>query len=599
MSLARLTRNVARFEGALVLLFGLGVQLVADRKILVGKYVFQSDVRLVEFWMRRFRDADLFRDPLTEAMLDSGYVPPGFRALYWMASRFVDPIQFSELLPLILAPITAWLVFRIVRLHTAWWPAAWLGAILFLLPIDIHRFSGGHQRAFAHLIVLLTVYLLLRRRVVWAALVPPVGVLLYPAAAVVALGILAVSALDPGRARWIDVRRAGIAAGSAVAFALAGLLPGRLSGQWPELITREVAHRYPDFGPNGRPRFFVPSTLEYLSKNLSGFNLHWSGSILVCAVIVLLLVRPRNVRLLRREVWAMPLVGLVLFGLAHALLFRLYIPHRYTYPLLPFSAIAIAVAWKPTWQSLIERRRRPWLVAVVGAAATLAVGVAALIVFPLGLRLSPEDAASLLREKAWYVAGALAVGLVLAALAYRRSARWVAVAAVAAALLVGQVAAAGSDYNPGIQCRSVGLLRYLETLPKDTIIAGNPVRLDCVPVVSQRAVVMNAKLFQVWEVGYWVIGRERMFDSIRAYYGESLDDVLGLRERYGADYLVVEDKLVLGGWGGFAPFTSVVKQMRRTVDDPVVHRLPADCTTWTGKRYRVYDLACIEERARS
>jgi hypothetical protein len=110
---------------------------------------------------------------------------------------------------------------------------------------------------------------------------------------------------------------------------------------------------------------------------------------------------------------------------------------------------------------------------------------------------------------------------------------------------------------------------------------------------------MNAKLFQVWEVGYWVIGRERMFDSIRAYYGESLDDVLGLRERYGADYLVVEDKLVLGGWGGFAPFTSVVKQMRRTVDDPVVHRLPADCTTWTGKRYRVYDLACIEERARS
>lgn len=599
MSLARLTRNVARFEGALVLLFGLGVQLVADRQILVGKYVFQSDVRLVEFWMRRFRDADLFRDPLTEAMLDSGYVPPGFRALYWMASRFVDPVQFSELLPLVLAPITAWLVFRIVRLHTAWWPAAWLGAILFLLPIDIHRFSGGHQRAFAHLIVLLTVYLLLRRRVVWAALVPPVGVLLYPAAAVVALGILVVSALDPARARWIDVRRAAVAAGSAAAFALAGLLPGRLSGQWPELITREAAHRYPDFGPDGRPRFFVPSTLEYLSKNLSGFNLHWSGSILICAVIVLLLVRPRNVRLLRREVWAMPLVGLVLFGLAHALLFRLYIPHRYTYPLLPFSAIAIAVAWKPTWQSLIERRRRPWLLAVVGAAATLVVGVAALIVFPLGLRLSPEDAASLLREKVWYVAGALAVGLVLAALAYRRSARWVAVAAVAAALLVGQVAAAGSDYNPGIRCRSVGLLRYLGTLPKDAIIAGNPVRLDCVPVVSQRAVVMNAKLFQVWEVGYWAIGRERMFDSIRAYYGESLDDVLALRERYGADYLVVEDTLVLGGWGGFAPFTSVVKQMRRTVDDPVVHRLPADCTTWTGKRYRVYDLACIEERARS
>ena len=587
-------RHGPRLEDALVLLAAFVFQFVADRAILLGGYTYQSDARLVEFWMPRFQDPDLFQDPLTNAMLDAGYLPVGFLALYWAASQVLDPIRFAEVLPLVLAPLSAWLVFRIVRFHVDWRPAAWLGATLFMLPIDIQRFSGGHQRAFAHLIVLLAVYLLFRGRPGWAAVVPPLGALVYPAAAVIALGVLLVSAVDPKRRRWIDERRALIAGASAGAFALAVILPGQLTGRWPELVTRAEALRYPDFGSSGRPRFFVPSTLEYLSKNLSGINLQWSGSILVCAVIVLLIVRPRNALLLRREVWAMPLVGLVLFGLAHAVLFRLYVPHRYTNPLLPFSAIFIAVAWKPTWESLTEHRRRPWLLAVAGAVVALVVGVAALVVFLLGRRLSPADASSLLREKVWYVVGALVVGLVLAAIARRRAAVWVAVSTVAAALLVGQVAAAAGDEYPATKCRNIPLLTYLGTLPKDAIVAGNPVRLDCVPLVSRRGVVMNAKLFQVWERGYWLEGRERMFDSIQAYYGNSVEDLLELRRRYGADYLVVEERLRRSGWGQFAPFTPVVRRLLNTVSDPAVHRLPEECSTWTGGSLRVYDLACVE-----
>ena len=130
--------------------------------------------------MRRFQDGALFQDDLTNALLETGYIPHGFRALYWLVSNAIDPVQAAELMPLVLVPLSTWLLFRIVRVHTDWRPAAWLGAILFLLPLDILRFSGGHQRAFFHPIVLLTVYLLLRRRVALAALVPPLGVLFYP-----------------------------------------------------------------------------------------------------------------------------------------------------------------------------------------------------------------------------------------------------------------------------------------------------------------------------------------------------------------------------------------------------------------------------------
>ena len=37
------------------------------------------------------------------------------------------------------------------------------------------------------------------------------------------------------------------------------------------------------------------------------------------------------------------------------MLFRLYLPHRYTYPLIPFFAIAAAVLLRPTWDVLAAR----------------------------------------------------------------------------------------------------------------------------------------------------------------------------------------------------------------------------------------------------
>ena len=51
----------------------------------------------------------------------------------------------------------------------------------------------------------------------------------------------------------------------------------------------------------------------------------------------------------------MPIAALGLFGAAQAVLFRLYLPHRYTYALLPFFCIAIGVAVRPTFETLARR----------------------------------------------------------------------------------------------------------------------------------------------------------------------------------------------------------------------------------------------------
>ena len=118
-------------------------------------------------------------------------------------------------------------------------------------------------------------------------------------------------------------------------------------------------------------------------------------------------------------------------------------------------------------------------------------------------------------------------------------------------------------------------------------------------IASERAVVINKKLFQVWEKNYWRLGRERTFDAIRAMYGADVGDILALRDRYGADYLVVEDRQRLRGWGGYAPFTRDVRRLLRTVETPAVRQLPEECVTWSSERFRVFDLACVEQRAES
>jgi hypothetical protein len=569
--------------------------LYVEWRIVSDPLVFQTDAQIHEFWMRRFQDDGLFHDPLTTALLGTGYQPDGFHFIYWLASHVVDPVLFGELLPLVLQPLAVWLVFRIVREQASWRPAAWIGGALFLVAWDIHRFSGGHPRAFAQPIVLLTVFLLLRRRNAAAALIPPLGALLYPPASVVALAVLLLAALDRGRRLFLNRTRAAWAAAGAVSFAAVTLVTQGLSGS-QDLITADEAHRFAEFGPNGQMHFFADSTLDYLKQNYSGFLLKSAGSLLAVSAVLLLLLRPRNAALVRWEVWCMPIAALGLFGAAHAVLFRLYLPHRYTYSLLPFFCIVVAVVLRPTLEAWMQRTR-----VLLAAAAVLPIAFAfvALSVFPLGPQRSLSGFGSWLVEAGEYLAAGLAVGLLAAVVLARKvRERPMAGAAAASALVVGSLLVAETTFAGGgrnsadTTCRNPGLYGYLRTLPEDTIVAANPRDVNCIPIAARRAVVISRKLYQPWERRYFRIIRQRMFDAVAAFYGPSVDDIVALRTRYGADYLLV-DAVRERPWPGMAPFTGEVRHLIRTVRLPAVQQLPSVCRTWQSPKFEIYSLACI------
>jgi hypothetical protein len=592
-------------EGAALVGTAVLVTVYAERAILFTPHVYQSDALLLEYWTRRFQDPQLFTDPLTHALIHTAYVPFGIEGLYLLASYVMDPIRFGAWAAVVVAPFSAWLVFRIIRQDTEWRPAAWLGASLFLLPWGMERFSGTHARAFAQPIVLLTLYLLLRGRIRWAAVVPVAGALLYPPAAIIAAAVLAGAALGRhGRRPSIDGRLAKAAAVS-VAAVLAMLLAPRLAGlPASRLISASAARHYPEFGPHGQLSFFRKSVWQMLKGRYSGFDLKAPGGILLIAAIAVVAIRPSNVRLLRKEVWVTAAASLLLFGLSYAVLFRLYLPNRYTHPLIPVMCIMLGVCWQPTW-SMLDRRLPAWslpLVAVALPAAIAGVGVMYLI---LGPQLSPSAARALLGSAAGPLILSAVAGVVLCAVAVLATRRGLArgrlvallCAIFSGAVLVGAVAGVGGGRDT-ILCGQPRLQAFLRSLPKDAIIAGDPVKLDCVPIEAERAVVISRKLYQPVDANYIKVIRPRMFDMLRAYYGASRQAIVHLRSRYGADYLVVQRSLLttsvaLPAYAEMAPFKKLIDSVLTRSPTRAALGLPATCAVWKHRDLTVYDLRCV------
>ena len=403
-------------EDAAVVLSCALATLYLEWSIIFQRGVFQTDALIHEFWMRRFQDGGLFHDPLTTVLVRSGYSARRSGAVLrlQLPGGSGSPGAVGAV---VVAPLAAWLVFRIVREHTDWRPAGWLGAALFLLPWNVQRFNGMHARAFGEPVVLLTLYLLLRRRMGWAALIPPAAVMLYPPAATVSLIMVLVAA---GRSLLRDrrspARRVAVAAGSSAATAIAAIAPALANVQHSDLITESAARHYVEFSGRGQMQFFSGSFLGMMKGPYSGFNLDTSGCVLLVGFLTVLLV-PGNLRRVRAEVWVLAASCLCMFAASYQVLFRLYLPNRYVHSMVAFFSIVIAVCWRPTW-TFIARwvGSRPSL--IVACALPAAIVWFAAGVVPLGPQLTTHGLAAQVLHDRWPYLTGIVVACVVAGRGY-------------------------------------------------------------------------------------------------------------------------------------------------------------------------------------
>jgi hypothetical protein len=107
---------------------------------------------------------------------------------------------------------------------------------------------------------------------------------------------------------------------------------------------------------------------------------------------------------------------------------------------------------------------------------------------------------------------------------------------------------------------------YLETLPKDSLIAAPPVLADYIPTFSRRKVFINGELSHPWPDKYWETVKARTFEFFDAYFSDRLDKVAAFCRKHEIDYLIIDRRhftkeFLKEGKIYFEPFDSYVKAM--------------------------------------
>ncbi len=489
--------------------------LVGLQKAFSSEYVVQDDARQHVFWMQRFSDPELFPKDLIADYFQS-IAQPGYKAIYQLAAATgIDPMVFNKLLPIVLGLIATGYCFAIC-LQLLPVPAAGFVSTLLLnqslwLKDDL---VSGTARAFVYPLFLAFLYYLLRRSLLPCLVALALQGLFYPSAILISAGILVVRVMrwERGRLRLSSDSRDYLFCATGLGVTLLVLLPLVLeSSKFGPATTVAEARTMPEFADEGRSRFFLNSPFEFwLYADRSGFfPYEWSRlpyfyfPLLLLSLGVLLPYELRHpsrfplVRQITSNITVLSQIALVSLGLyfaAHALLFKLYLPSRYTqYSIRIFTALAGAIAaivlldaiflWAGKGTHPQQPRRQIW-----GLALTALIGVA-LVFYPVLLQLT----GSFLPSANSYVVGQL----------------------------------------PEVY-------KFFLEQPKDTLIASLVLQTNELPTFTKRSILVSREHALPYHKGYYTQIRQRAMDLIDAQYSPELNQVQRFIQKYGVDFWIVE-----------------------------------------------------------
>ncbi len=328
---------------AVAMLYAVGCALLALHQAFASNYMVADDVREHVFWMFRYLDPRLFsHDPIADYF--QSLAPSGYSTLYWLlAHAGIDPLLASKLIPSVLSLFATGyfflLAWRVLRSPAA----ATLTAILFCQCLWSNSdLCSATPRAFFYPLFAAFLYYQVRGSMIGVLVAVGLEVLFFPPAALLSLGVLAWDCVY-----WKNGPRLTPVRGSKVYLIFAAAFVLTLLCMWPylhsvgtfgPLVTYAEARRMPEFGPRGRVPFFLPSWWGYWVGGNGGIHTLPTRPPWFLAAFLWPVLRrfPNQFPLLKavpRGIGPVPQIiaaALSLFLVAHLLLFRLYLPNRYT-----------------------------------------------------------------------------------------------------------------------------------------------------------------------------------------------------------------------------------------------------------------------------
>lgn len=526
-------------------------------------YVIQDDVRQHVFWMQRFLDPKLFPNDWIADYYQSA-APLGYTTLYrLLATIGIDPILVSKLLPIVLGIATTAYAFGFC-LQILPVPAA---GFIFTLLLNYMLWGGGilitaTSRAFFWPFFFAFLYYLLRRSLFPCLIAIALQGLFYPPSELITSGILILRLFrwEGGLPRLSLDRNNYLFCFTGLAVVFLVLLPEVLSSSpFGPTITVAEARTLPEFYPGGRTTFFQNKPENFwINNHRSGLmGWPWQPPILYAALLLPILMRyPSRFPLARHVSPGINLlsqllfVSLSLFFIAHAVLFKLYLPSRYAVGVSIVICLATAIALVLILDAVFQAgKQQPTKITLKALALFFAVYAFVVTVYWLTL-YSPGNKTLLvsllalgagitlilfLLDWVWYRAKQGSkpyLGRLLLALA--------STAVVTVTLLAYPSVLDKFPRNDYVVGKEPQIYQFFAQQSKDILIASLASEADNLPSFAKRSILVGREYALPYQVGYYKEIRQRAIDLIDAQYSPDLKQVKSVIQKYGIDFWLLE-----------------------------------------------------------
>ena len=557
----RKSRSHTIFWLILSLTFATIYGILGIKQAFSGEYMVQDDARQHVFWMMRFVDPELFPNDFIANYFQS-IAPAGYSTLYKLAATIgIYPIVFHKILPLFLALIATYYCFGIALEML---PVPMTGFIASLL-LNQHMWmtddlASGTPRAFTYPIFLAFLYYLLQRSLLPCLVAIALIGLFYPPYALVAAGILVLRLLgcENGRLCWSGDRQNYLFCSTGLGVIFAVMLPYALdNSEFGPTYTATEAKQMGVFAADGRNAFFRPNFKDYwLTGRGSGIfpkSLFTPVTHCVALLFPLILFLRSAFPLanqIQSKIWLLlqlMLSSLAMFFAAHATIFKLYQPGRYTAYSLRFvivfiSAIGLTLMIDGVghWASQTEIKFQLKNLVALITTATIAVAV---ILYPC------------------FVADFPSVGYV--------------------------------------QGEMPELYKFFQQQPKDILIASIAGEADNLPTFSQRSVLVAKEYAVPYQKGYFSRYLQRINDLIRAQYTPDRAILQNFINKYGINFWMLDRNALtfqyVEDYGWIDDFDSTPEAMLSLKQGKIPALAPAmtSCAVFQNEIVVVLDASCI------
>jgi hypothetical protein len=457
--------------------------------------LYESDANQHIFWMYQYVDPALFPDdPITRFYMTDAVSPLGYRVLYRELSRGIDPLAAAKIVSGLFIIFCGFMAFRLGKLCGPENPGlAGIAAVVLLVlfqPKTQWLVPTGIQRAFALPILILGVWSLVSRRVVWFGVACLFGALFYPMplpqlllmAVLVSVGRLRIIPTIP-RSQWVGLAILVILTGAVLA-------ARHIPAEYGPIVRYAQGIGMPEFWHGGDIYFSHDPIVFWFTGDGSGISLKpvvlASWIVLFAGAMVYL-----GADVVSWEAWSLLIAAFTCFLLAHLLAFRLFVANRHlrtTFPLFAMMALCSMIA-----RLSVKIQNGEW-----GARLATAIKKPAV---------------------SWKAAGVLVV--------------------ITALYSAGLARARLNQPPPGKDVMDA--YAYLrDQTPKDWLIAEHPVDAIATPLLAHRSVLMSTLHLYAYYTGYYSSMRPRIMDEWNALYATDWSQVDALYDRYHVRAFMVE-----------------------------------------------------------